>query len=514
MVEASGYSVSKIRSKEVSVSFLEAHKDCFFIISNFALLTDDCKNTLSDLDYLIYEHDHKYIRQRNPAFFKDFQAPLHEIVNYYFYKNAKKIICQSDFHKEIIKKNLQLDNIISVGGNLWPDKILEKIRLLSKNNKDQKYSIMGSNTPHKNTQGSVKHCVKQDKQYEVISDKNYEKFLEKLSRNEGFVFLPKSPETLSRVVVEARMLGCKVITNQMVGAAAEEWFNLKGEHLIEYMFEKKKEIASIVENIINDTGHKEKKPKVSIISTFYKAEEFLEGFLEDVVSQTIFEECELIIIDSGSPGREREIVESYCEKHNNIKYIRYENRFPPTKGHNIGMLQSRSKYITWAMIDDRKAPDFLETLYNELEANRGIDLVYGNCLTTSNKNEKMNETKSQTFSEHSLNDFSRENMIKCLPGPMPMWTTGMINKAGFFNDIDYDFCDDWELWLRAVDKGSVFKKVHKIVGLYLEGGRSQIQNNLAQRKEEAEVFFKYRHVFGSNYDKFFSYFKQFLEISE
>ena len=94
---------------------------------------------------------------------------------------------------------------------------------------------MDSQTSHKNTQGSVAFCQKTNKQYDLIKDLNYEKFLEKLSKNNSFLFLPKSPESLSRVVTEARMLGCKVITNQMVGATQEEWFRLKGEDLIEYM---------------------------------------------------------------------------------------------------------------------------------------------------------------------------------------------------------------------------------------------------------------------------------------
>ena len=49
------------------------------------------------------------------------------------------------------------------------------------------------------------------------------------------MFLPKSPETLSRIVVEARMLGLSVITNNNVGAKYEDWINLKGVDLIEYV---------------------------------------------------------------------------------------------------------------------------------------------------------------------------------------------------------------------------------------------------------------------------------------
>ena len=43
--------------------------------------------------------------------------------------NAKAIFAQSKLHKEVIEKNLKINNIISLGMNLWTDKqlaIIEK----------------------------------------------------------------------------------------------------------------------------------------------------------------------------------------------------------------------------------------------------------------------------------------------------------------------------------------------------------------------------------------------------
>jgi len=62
----------------------------------------------------------------------------------------------------------------------------------------------------------------------------------------GFVFFPKTPETLSRIIVESRMMGMKVITNQLPGAVKEEWFKLKGKALVDIMRAKRQEIPNIV----------------------------------------------------------------------------------------------------------------------------------------------------------------------------------------------------------------------------------------------------------------------------
>ena len=53
-------------------------------------------------------------------------------------------------------------------------------------------------------------------------------------------------------------------------------------------------------------------PKISIITSLYKGGEFIKGFLDDIVGQTIFkDECELIIIDANSPEGEKEIILEY-----------------------------------------------------------------------------------------------------------------------------------------------------------------------------------------------------------
>ena len=85
----------------------------------------------------------------------------------------------------------------------------------------------------------------------------------------------------------------------------------------------------------------------------------------------------------------------------------------------------------------------------------------------------------------------------------------MNKKHGHF-DVNIDFADDWEMWLRAVDGGSKFKKVGIPIGVYLSGGRSQTgELNLKQRREESTLFFKYSHIFGKNFELYKEYFSQF-----
>tara|TARA_R110000824_G_scaffold377209_1_gene568425 strand:- start:207 stop:1826 length:1620 start_codon:yes stop_codon:yes gene_type:complete len=502
------YDVEKVQSHVVTKGYLERNKDSFFVVGNFVNLSVGCKELLKDCRYVIYEHDHKYLRTRNPAKYRNFIAPQRDILNFYFYKNARAVLCQSKFHKKIIESNLDIDNVVSLGGNIWSLDALEYMRSISRKEKSDICSIMNSDIPHKNTLGALKYAEKLNIEHELISDPDYRSFLSKLGQNKKLLFLPRTPETLSRIVVEARMMGCSVITNELVGATSEDWFKLKGEALIDLMIEKREDIASIVEGMLS-SSNEDTSPLISVITTFHEGEKYLEHFLDNITNQTMFDKCELVLIDAASPGGEADIVKKYLKLHDNIVYKRLSDKVAITPCLNMAAKMANGKFLTFAMIDDRKKDDCLEVLYNGI-VDEDVQLVYGDVLQTREDNETYeNNSSDGSLFEHSTYPFSREYMVKCLPGPMPLWKNTLHDVAGFFDSDICDYADDWELWLRAVDSGCSFKKINEIVGLYKTGGRSQ-QNDIEQRKEEARIFFKYSHLFGQNYQIYKPYFEQFI----
>ena len=236
ILDSLGHSVKKIQSNQLNLDTLLRNPDSFLIISNFVNMSIEVKKEIEkNRIYVIYEHDHKYLKSRNPSTFKDFLAPSSEIINRSFYKNAKAVFCQSSFHEKIIYKNLKIDNLINLSGNLWSEKSLRNMSVLCNKIKKDCYSILNSSNWHKNTSETSFYCKKKGYNFQLVSSPDYNKFLSLLSENDKFIFLPKTPETLSRVVVEARMMGLKIITNENVGASYEAWFDFKGLDLIEQM---------------------------------------------------------------------------------------------------------------------------------------------------------------------------------------------------------------------------------------------------------------------------------------
>ena len=242
-----GHKIAKINSHIVTPKLILDNKSAKFIVANFMNLSNESRGALiSACDYVIYEHDHKYLKTRDPANYPDYKAPESDIINIEFYRNAKRVLCQSSFHMSIIEKNTGLNNVENLSGNLWSDSSLQIMEKIAAKNKRDICSIMNSTIPHKNTRGAIQFCEVKNLQYELISSKNYWQFLEDLGNNKRFAFFPKTPETLSRVAVEARMMNMSVILNDKIGASHEPWFKLKGVELIEEVRKMKIRITDTV----------------------------------------------------------------------------------------------------------------------------------------------------------------------------------------------------------------------------------------------------------------------------
>lgn len=246
------YHVEKIYTNKTNSKILANYKDCFFVVGNFVFLENETIEYIkNNLNYVIYEHDYKFLKNRNPAKFINFEAPNEQIIFYDFYKNAKKIICQSKFQKSILEKNLKLDNIISLGTNFWLDSQYKIFEETADKEKIKKCAIADYNIPHKNTAGAIQFCLKNNLEYDLIKDSNYENFLKKLGSYGSFVFLPQTPETFSRTILEARMMNVETYTNGLIGCKKEDWFALyKGKDLIEFTKQKNQEAYKIFEELV------------------------------------------------------------------------------------------------------------------------------------------------------------------------------------------------------------------------------------------------------------------------
>ena len=516
MFISDGYEITKINSNHVTSETISLNKnDKFFIVANFMMLKEECKLALSQASYLIYEHDHKYVANNDPSKFINMVAPQNQIINREFYENAKAVFCQSRMHATALEKNILSNNIINLGGNLWLDDKLDFLESLIGTQKTRKNAVLFSNNKNKGMPQTVDYCNKNNIDFEFINPCAYEDFVRELAKTERIIMFPQWMETFNRVTIEGRILGCKFTTNKLIGATSEPWFSqYKGKELIEFLKLKRKEIYNTFVDVISDqpvTFYTNiEVPKISIITSLYKGEKYIEHFLNEVTSQSIFDKCELIILDANSPENEGQVINRFCALHDNIIYKKLDERLTVQETMNLGIKMATGELLTLWNVDDTHKTNALEILSKSLIVDNRVDLVYADSYQTTKENETFLDNSSQgNLYEHSQYEFSKENMIKCLPGPMPMWRKEMNTKYGMFNE-KLNFAGDWEMWLRAVSKGAKFKKIHQVLGLYYynpEGLSTSSEKQQQRFSEEKEIFHNYSEIFGPNYERYRGYFR-------
>lgn len=198
---------------------------------------------------------------------------------------------------------------------------------------------------------------------------------------------------------------------------------------------------------------------VSAIASLYKGGAYIKQFLENITSQSIFANSELIIIDANSPESEFDIILPYLERFPNIIYHRAPNRIGIYEAWNLGVHLSRGRYLTNTNLDDLRRFDSLERQAEALENMPFVDVVYQDFF--------------YSFDGHAIFDLSAAvgihselpiitpyNLMQSnSPHNAPMWRRTLHSDLGLFND-DFQSAGDYEFWLRCCLAGKTFFKLN------------------------------------------------------
>ena len=238
-----------------------------------------------------------------------------------------------------------------------------------------------------------------------------------------------------------------------------------------------------------------KKVKVSIFCSIFKSGKYIEHYLEDITRQTIFDECELIIVAPNPTDFELEKVNQYKQKYTNIQLIKLASDPGLYACWNLAIKQARGEYLNNANLDDSKKINSIEVHRDYLDSNPDIDLVYSDSFISLTPNSSFEQCKEQSEYRYDFPDFSIANLIDCNPPHQsPMYRKNLHKKFGFF-DESYKSASDAEFWLRCATGGSKMKKINEVLGVYYfnpSGVSSDSSNETWKIKEEKRMRDKYK----------------------
>ena len=286
-----GHTVERIKSQQVTVDYITSKNSegYSFILGNFLGLNPQTANALTATEYILYEHDHKYISTRDPSKFKDYLAPKEHIINEFFYNNAKAVLCQSKGHADIVSKNLPNATVVNLSCSVWDEKFIEYITNLKVTDSSRKstVAILESNNPTKNQMKAEFYCQKNNISYDLISAPNPTELLKKLTEYDSLVFFPSVYETFCRTVVEAKIAGCKIITNpNLLGVASEEWFGKGREEILKKIQQAPEKTTKSIIDIFEKKDYKGEEADITVILNSYRRPYNLKKQIDSIRSQT------------------------------------------------------------------------------------------------------------------------------------------------------------------------------------------------------------------------------------
>ena len=326
LIESKEGEVIKINSQQLTSEIINHFKNDYWIFFNFSALDQKLIHVLmSTVRYSIVEYDYKFCKFRSIEKHKietgsdcnchneNHGQTIFNFFNYsdhiFWMSNAQKIRYIDRFPSLLSHKSTILSSIFSRD---FFNKI-DNIRNSSSKVKNG-WITLGSASWIKGYDDAVSWCKENNKDYETVWNIPYDQMLDKLSNAEGFIYLPRGGDTCPRMIIEAKLLGCEVITNDNVQHTSEQWFAGNEKSICDYLIERPKVFWDTILKEVN------RQQTISGYTTTLNCIKNQYPYEDSIKSMLGF--CdEVIVVDGGSTDGTFEHLKLWSEQETKIKLV-------------------------------------------------------------------------------------------------------------------------------------------------------------------------------------------------
>lgn len=231
------------------------------------------------------------------------------------------------------------------------------------------------------------------------------------------------------------------------------------------------------------------KMDVSVIMINYNTFDLTKDALESIFTHTEEIQYEIILIDNASPdGSGERLRDLFGEK---IVYLQSGANLGTTKAFNLGLKQSKGKYILWLNTDILIKENFIKKLYDYMESDPNCGVCGGNVLDF-NGNPAGSYRKDfldvNTFKRlysftwhllglipHKRNDYNYTNKVKEVAwiGGVDMFVRREVfSQVGGFDEVIFMYAEELEFQYRVKKLTSYTIKSVPWAIIYHLGGAS------------------------------------------
>jgi glycosyltransferase involved in cell wall biosynthesis len=225
---------------------------------------------------------------------------------------------------------------------------------------------------------------------------------------------------------------------------------------------------------------------VSIVTPSYNQAAYLEETIQSVLNQT-YEDVEYIIIDGGSTDGSQEIIRQY---ENKLKYWQSKKDKGFADAINQGWMRAGGNILAYLNSDDLLERYAVQKAVQAFLDSPDADIVYGDTTMIDEKGNPLRVFQSEPFDIGAV----FKTWFDPIRQPSAFIRKAVMDEFGGV-DENYQFCADFEYWIRIAGGGARFLYIPEVLSKSREHASAKsIRQQDVQAEELIRIFEKFRNT--------------------
>ena len=229
-------------------------------------------------------------------------------------------------------------------------------------------------------------------------------------------------------------------------------------------------------------------PKLSILTSLYRSEKYLNPFLEQLQAQSLFPDCEVVLVLNEASVAEREMVEAFAARNPERVQLHFVEEVETLGASwNRAWRAATASLLAIWNVDDRRTARSLEEQVQAMQANPDWALCYGDYV-------RVREYGSEDGERRHAPPFSRSHFQRAFPQGGAFWVLrrDASDRIGYF-DEQFRVGPDMDLALRMAAGGLMMGRVEGLLGYFTDEqtGLSTRDGALASAVERTAIQMRY-----------------------